>query len=100
MPITAAPKRPLLARLGDGLEPVEQALDAERRALIHANEKRLQRYLAAAEPWAAIWPRVAKTIADLPLKEAHKAVCEAADGVLPQALPAGEAESSRSATNS
>ena len=36
--------RPLLAETGRSAEALEVALDAERRVLIHANERRSQRY--------------------------------------------------------
>ena len=68
----------------------EQALDGERRALIRANEERLLRYRAAAEPWAAQWPDVARRIAGLPLPEAHAVVTSSAEGVLPFAPAPGE----------
>ncbi len=62
---------------------LEVALDAERRQLIHANEDRLARYMAAAEPWAQIWPEVAREIEGKPLSEAHRIVCRRAEERLP-----------------
>ena len=82
-----APARPLLAATGDSIAALEAALDAERRALIHANEQRLQRYLAAAEPWAARWPEVEAAIELLPLRQAHAVVVERAKNLLPFELP-------------
>jgi len=79
--------RPLLAEGSE--ESLETALDAERRALIHANERRLQRYLAAAEPWAAHWPAVEAEISGLPLRQAHAVVVARAEGRLPFELPEG-----------
>jgi hypothetical protein len=78
-----ADERPLLNLLDQSREKIEEALDAERRALIHANEERIHAYLTVAEPWAAIWPDVAKGIAGLSLEESHKTVVEAAEGTLP-----------------
>ena len=75
--------RPVLAEIDAGIAALEAALDAERRALIHANERRLRRYLAAAEAWAARWPAVEAEIAGLPLGLAHAAVAAQAEGVLP-----------------
>jgi hypothetical protein len=82
-------RRPLLAGIAGGREALEQALDGERRALIRANEERLARYRTAAEPWAALWPEVAKQIAARPLAEAHAVVTARAEGVLPFAPAAG-----------
>jgi hypothetical protein len=76
-------RRPLLLRAVDGLEALESALDAERRELMHANERRLQAYLDAARDWAAIWPDVSRDALHLPLSEAHAVVCERAARVLP-----------------
>lgn len=75
--------RPLLRRALDGLEALEAALDAERRELMHANERRLQAYLDAARDWAAAWPEVSRLAGRLPLPEAHALVCERAEGLLP-----------------
>jgi hypothetical protein len=76
-------QRPLLARIGEGREALEEALDRERRALMRANEERLNRYQAAAESWAAKWPAVRRQIEGLPLLEAHRVVTSAAEGTLP-----------------
>jgi hypothetical protein len=75
--------RPVLAETGAGLDALEAALDAERRTMIHANERRLRRFLAAAEAWAARWPAVEAEIAGLPLSRAHGVVAARAEGVLP-----------------
>ena len=83
------PGRPILAATGNGVDSLETALDAERRELIHANERRLLRYMHAAEPWAEIWPKVANEIAHLPLPEEHKVVVAYAESVLPF-CPSGE----------
>jgi len=78
-----AARRPLLARVGEGLPALEAALDAERRDLMHANEQRLASYQHAAGSWVASWPQVEKRLAGLPLRRAHEVVVAAAQGVLP-----------------
>ncbi len=84
-----AGQRPVLLRVGDGRDALEEALDAERRALMRANEDRLLAYREAMQPWAEIWQEVAAEIAERPLAEAHATVVERAAGVLPWAPPAG-----------
>jgi hypothetical protein len=79
----AIPRRPLLARIDEGREALDEALDRERRALMRANEERLNRYRAVAENWAAQWPSVQRLIEGLPLLAAHRALVAAATGVLP-----------------
>ena len=49
-------KRPALACALEGADALEAALDAERRSLIHTNERRLERYRQAAAAWADRWP--------------------------------------------
>lgn len=75
--------RPLLVRAADGLETLEAALDAERRQLMHAHERRLQAYRDAAREWAALWPNLSRAVAGMPLPQAHAAIVEHAEGVLP-----------------
>ena len=65
------------------IEALEAALDAERRRLMHANEKRLKRYSLAAERWAEAWKEVEKEIASLSLMDAHKIIVERATAKLP-----------------
>ena len=85
-------QRPLLARIGEGREALDEALDRERRALMRANEERLIRYQVAAEGWAAGWPALLRQIEGLPLLEAHRVVTSAAAGTLPFApSPGGDA---------
>jgi hypothetical protein len=79
--------RPLLARIADGRDAVEEALDRERRALMRADEERLGRYRAAAEAWASVWPDLSRRIAPLDLRDAHRIVTARAEGVLPFAPP-------------
>lgn len=83
-----AKRRPALLAAEKGLAELEAALDAERRRLIHANEERLARYMASAERWAEEWPRLAKDLKGKPLAEAHRAMVELAEGLLPF-IPAG-----------
>lgn len=82
-------QRPVLERISEGKERLEQALDAERRALIRANEERLATYMKAAEEWSATWAYVEKEIAGCSLVEAHEIVVTRAEGLLPF-HPAGE----------
>jgi hypothetical protein len=85
-------QRPLLARIAEGRDALEEALDRERRMLIRANEERLARYLSATEGWAKLWPDVQRQIEGLSLPAAHQLVISHAEGVLPFA-PAQGAQS-------
>jgi hypothetical protein len=76
-------QRPALASVTAGIDALEAALDAERRAMIHANERRLERYLRAAAAWAAVWPKLSKEIEGLSLPEMHRMMIERAAVVLP-----------------
>jgi hypothetical protein len=76
-------QRPLLARIAEGREILEEALDRERRVLIRTNEERLARYQSAAEAWAGLWPEVQRQIAGLSLLEAHRLIILRAEGILP-----------------
>lgn len=78
-----ASRRPVLRAVADGVAALEAALDAERRALMHANEDRLKGYLEAARSWSERWPSVARAIEGLPLMKAHEVVAARAEGVLP-----------------
>ena len=82
-------QRPVLQLVSAGLEAVESALDAERRTLMHANERRLERYVTAAAGWAARWPEVERVVRSLPLQEAHQIVVREATGLLPFHVPGG-----------
>ena len=88
-----AATRPALALGGGGIEALEAALDAERRALIRANEQRLRRYLTAADAWAARWPSVEAEIAGLPISRAHEIVAARATVVLPFEPPEAAGDS-------
>lgn len=75
--------RPLLERVSEGIERLEVALDAERRAMIHANEARLNAYYQASSDWRARWPQIASDIDGLPLTAAHKVIITGAEQSLP-----------------
>jgi hypothetical protein len=79
----AAARRSLLNHVHEGRDALEAALDTERRELIHANERRLTRYMDAAKEWAAAWPEISGEVADLPLKEAHGTLVAYAERLLP-----------------
>lgn len=76
-------QRPVLRVVAEDRDRLEAALDAERRALIHANEARLQAYGDAAASWASTWSHVATAMAGRPLTEAHRIMAAHAEGVLP-----------------
>lgn len=86
---TLSQKRPVLLVIPKGLEELESALDAERRNLIHANEERLAKYMAASEAWAGIWTGIVNEIEGLALSEAHTVLVKRAYGVLPFHVPGG-----------
>jgi hypothetical protein len=77
------PRRPLLAAVAAGRDQLEAALDAERRECMHANERRLARYIAAAEAWARQWPEVERACGARPLREAHRHIVGQAERWLP-----------------
>jgi len=79
----ATMQRPLLRHVHDGRDVLEAALDAERRELIHANERRLESYMEAASDWANAWPALSAQIASLPLAEAHVTLVARAKELLP-----------------
>jgi hypothetical protein len=62
---------------------LEETLDAERRLLIRANERRLASYRQAAERWATAWPEVEKEIRHRPLPAAHQIMVARALEFLP-----------------
>lgn len=76
-------RRPLLAKAGGERGILQAALDAERVAMIEANEQRLERYLGAAQSWAAAWPDVEQEIGGRRLLDAHAIVSRRAAGLLP-----------------
>jgi len=81
-------ERGIEERCLENIETLETALDAERRRLMHANERRLERYSLAAESWAEIWKEVEKETGGFSLTEAHKIIAKRATGILPFTLSA------------
>ena len=79
-------QRPVLKKISEGREKLEKELDAERRDLMHRNEKRLQAYMDASEKWLEIWPDIQKEIAGCNLLEQHKIIIDRAKNVLPTHL--------------
>jgi len=79
-------RRPLLKHVGGGRDILERELDAERRDLMHANERRLERYLAAGRRWAQAWPAIDRDVAQLDLVQAHEVVVERAKALLPETV--------------
>ena len=87
-------QRPLLDGLVGGRssrEQLEAALDAERRALMHENERRLQTYRDASQRLASIWPRLAAELAGMDLGAAHRRLVAEAGQLLPVHVPGGDA---------
>ena len=82
-------QRPLLALTADDVDALEVALDAERREMIHANERRLACYMSAAEEWVRVWPAVSRSMEGKPLAGSHAVMVEKAQGVLPFSVPGG-----------
>lgn len=76
-------KRPVLRFIPEGLDSLEEALDKERRNLIHANEVRLAKYIRASERWSTIWPDLETRMRGCSLLEAHELMIAGAEGVLP-----------------
>jgi hypothetical protein len=77
-------KRSLLAAVERGREAVEVALDAERRALMRANEDRLAAYAAASATWRTRWAEVSREMEGCSLVQAHGIMVRHADGTLPR----------------
>lgn len=79
-----AARRPVLKTLSeDHRGRLEAALDAERRELMRANEKRLASYREAAQRWAAAWPALEKEVNQVALCAAHDLVTARALDLLP-----------------
>ena len=76
--------RPALENIAAGRDQLEDALDAERRALMRANENRLTSYASAAANWRANWPRLDRAMAELPLLQAHEVLVREAERLLPE----------------
>lgn len=82
-----AAERPVLAMIKDGRDRLEAALDAERRDMMHANERRLARFQAAANRWLAQWPAILRQTQGLSLSQAHHIITKEAETFLPMSLP-------------
>ncbi|MBN1865356.1 MAG: hypothetical protein JW808_10680 [Victivallales bacterium] len=82
-------QRHVLAAIAEGIEAVEVALDKERRQLMHANERRIAAYMAAAEKWQAMWPAISRSLDGKPLSAAHREMIRHADDLLPVTVPGG-----------
>ena len=80
-------ERPVLAMIQEGRDRLEAALDAERRDMIHANERRLARFQEAAGRWLAQWPAILRQTQGLPLSQAHRIITNKAEACLPMSLP-------------
>lgn len=78
-------QRPLLAKVSEGREKLEETLDAEKRSLIHENEKRLEFYFKAAEKWTNLWPSIENEIKNDSLLISHQKIVQQATCVLPYA---------------
>jgi len=77
-------RRPLLAHARSGSrDELASALDAERRVLMAADVRRLDRYASAAAGWAAGWPSLQRELAGLPLAVQHERIVARALDVLP-----------------
>ncbi len=82
-------QRPLLGRASQRLDALEQALDAERRELMHANERRLAAYLDAASAWQERW-KVLQRAGELSvLRDSHRRMVVEAEGCLPFEVAGG-----------
>jgi hypothetical protein len=88
----AAERRPLLHRIAEGRDALDELLDRERRALMRRNEERLMRYQAATGAWSEAWAEIRRRVEGLPLHEAHRALVAQAERLLPfDPNPPGEA---------
>jgi hypothetical protein len=76
-------QRPVLSSIAAGRDNLETALDAERRALIRANEKRLAGYSSAGKNWFAAWPALERRLSGMPLNEAHELMVSEGVNLLP-----------------
>jgi hypothetical protein len=80
-------ERSVLSIVKEGRDLLEAALDAERRGMIHANEKRLAQYEEASRRWQAQWPNIIRQTEGLPLSQAHAIIIKTAETFLPMSLP-------------
>lgn len=82
-------RRPLLQSLSEGRETLEKELDAERRALMHANEQRLASYKQMAAMWEKAWPQISARLTGQSLLDDHRTLVAEADELLPKHVPEG-----------
>jgi hypothetical protein len=82
IPEKLAAKRPILRSIPKGLDRLEEALDKERRNLIHANEARLAVYNRAMKRWSEIWPDLEKRMRACSLPEAHELMVKSCEGIM------------------
>jgi hypothetical protein len=76
-------ERSLLALVSSGREKLEEALDAERRESMRANEERLAAYRAGARALERAWPDIVARMEGLSLPAAHRVFAAAAAPLLP-----------------
>lgn len=76
-------QRPVLARIREGRDKIEEALDAERRQLMRVNEARLERYFAVSQAWRDEWKEISAPLVAMKLRDAHRQMVERAEDVLP-----------------
>lgn len=76
-------QRPMLKKISEGRNRLEEALDAERRSLIHSNEDRLNIYLKAVQKWYEVWPKLEHETGSGSLINAHEIIVRRAEDILP-----------------
>jgi hypothetical protein len=81
--LSAVGERPALAMLTAGLDGLRLELERERFAIMDADAKRVQGYLAAATDLQSRWPELKRKLSGLPLQQAHQLLAEGALVCLP-----------------
>jgi hypothetical protein len=76
-------RRARLSVIDKGIDALENALDAERRSLMHANEQRLAAYQEAARKMSEIWKDIEREMGGVPLTKAHAIMIRYAEKSLP-----------------
>lgn len=76
-------QRLVLKEIKRGRGKLEEALDAERRTMIHENEKRLVVYASAAEKWYKKWNDIKNKIKNISLIKSHGIIVKYAENLLP-----------------
>jgi hypothetical protein len=79
--------RPALSALHEGLTPLREALDRERREAMDADDRRIRAYLAAAAELERAWPETQARTEGADLPEAHAILVECAERCLPTVPP-------------